>query len=45
MSCCSSDAATTKAVRLVLCTLGVAAGLVFILSLPEIKRYIRISSM
>jgi hypothetical protein len=40
-----SDAATAKAVQVFVCALGVAVGVIFVLSLPELKRYIKISSM
>jgi hypothetical protein len=42
---CSSDKATARAVQVFFCALGVAAGVAFVLSLPELKRYIKISSM
>jgi len=41
----ASDKATVKAVHIFLWALAIAAGSVFVLSLPELKRYIKISSM
>jgi hypothetical protein len=41
----ASDEATVKAVHVFLCALGVGVGIMFLFSLPELKRYIKISSM
>lgn len=45
MSCPTSDKVTADAARLIMCAIGLAVGVVFILSLPELKRYIKISTM
>ena len=40
-----SDAVTATAARAVVCAIGVAIGFFVIFSLPELKRYIKISTM
>jgi hypothetical protein len=46
MSCCCSDeGACVKTVRFIGWSLVIAAGVAVVAMLPEIKRYIKISSM
>jgi hypothetical protein len=45
MSCCSSEDACRKSVRFFFLALAIGAGVVVLASLPELKRYIKISSM
>lgn len=45
MPCSTSDEVQLKIVHGFLCALGIGAIVVFLFSLPELKRYIKISSM
>jgi hypothetical protein len=45
MSCCSSEGTCQRTVRFLFWTIALAAGVAVVASLPEIKRYIKISSM
>jgi hypothetical protein len=47
MSCHSDECSSNSSMllRVLLYTLGLAVGTIVILSLPELKRYIKISSM
>jgi hypothetical protein len=45
MSCCSSEDGCRKTVRFLFWAVALAAGVVVVASLPELKRYVKISSM
>jgi hypothetical protein len=45
MSCCCSEGTCQKTVRFLFWVVAIAAGAAVVASLPEIKRYIKISSM